>query len=137
MFRHVGTQRVTPQCDFCAAPKPQWSFPCRDFTLTLPDGDVWASNGGWAACDTCKPLVLRKDADALFQRTTGAQAAEPLRGILRAASGRQWAAFWSHWSGTVEPIGPPRPGDGTISHYAAIPNPEDIPNILDDEGGHA
>ena len=64
-------------CDFCHRDnEAAWSFPCRDFEVTLEalddDGTVTVqpvrSNGPWLACDPCRTLIESGDRDLLAIR---------------------------------------------------------------------
>ena len=41
-------------CDFCSVHKVTWSYPCKSFVY-IPD--LIASEGEWAACDTCHDFI--------------------------------------------------------------------------------
>jgi len=53
-------------CDFCSSPRPTWCFPAISFPVFEVNS---ASEGDWAACDTCAGLVRANDRAALALRS--------------------------------------------------------------------
>jgi hypothetical protein len=56
------------RCDFCNTDYPRWGIPARTFELPGTPGHF--SDGDWAACDTCKALIVKKHWDTLVRRAT-------------------------------------------------------------------
>ena len=64
-------------CDFCSSPEIVWAYPCSNFGITAimlkRDGEgvhfPWASEGGWAACETCAAYIEAEDWDGLAQHS--------------------------------------------------------------------
>ena len=54
-------------CDFCNAPNPVWRFQARPFVVDY-GAMAGASDTGWAACDTCRDLILANDRNGLVDR---------------------------------------------------------------------
>ncbi|GAB3459147.1 hypothetical protein GCM10027436_65220 [Actinophytocola sediminis] len=85
------------RCDFCNDESPTFVLPVRDFVAPNVPGDVtgWDySQGGWAACTRCAPLIdanrwnaLERRWAAAFQQHHGippsADAATATRALLR------------------------------------------------------
>lgn len=85
-----GRQRIDPPpegplCDFCYQRPVEWAYPCRDFSVELPDtviakieGDLGFrmpdamrgvnSMGAWAADQPCYNLIERNDWAGMFDR---------------------------------------------------------------------
>ncbi len=52
-------------CDFCSAADPVWTYPAREFAVTVY---AWGSGGGWASCARCADLIERGAWAALAER---------------------------------------------------------------------
>lgn len=52
------------RCDFCNTDFPRWVIPVRTFQV-LPGR---MSDGDWAACETCKTLIVKKRWESLVRR---------------------------------------------------------------------
>src|SRR3954468_4095479 len=74
---NIESNRIV--CDFCSDPKPEWSFPCKNFRIGKVGDDH--SEGPWAACETCYSLILRADYRALGMRSAKHLSAEALQGV--------------------------------------------------------
>lgn len=56
-------------CDFCLEPHPMWDFPCAPMQPVIASSDTAiVSVGDWAACNTCKELVVSDDYVDLVER---------------------------------------------------------------------
>lgn len=68
VFRKDG-QEV---CDFCLAPGPTWEFPAAPMPV---HGHfvIGASVDEWAACDTCKELIVASKLGALIEHCVSTQ----------------------------------------------------------------
>lgn len=55
-------------CDFCAAPHPEWCYPCDDFTVSVTTSPDYGSVGDWAACRDCHDLIERGHFDKLARK---------------------------------------------------------------------
>lgn len=58
-----------PICDFCNSPEIAWDYDAADFEVPLPDGRIWHSYEGWAACDPCSTLIEADDRTGLLARS--------------------------------------------------------------------
>ena len=54
-------------CDFCNLPNPVWRFQARPFVVDYGTM-IGASDSDWAACDTCRRLILDGDRNGLVDR---------------------------------------------------------------------
>lgn len=56
-------------CDFCLEPHPTWDFPCGPMRRAYGTVETAVmSVGDWAACDTCKELVVSDNYEELVER---------------------------------------------------------------------
>jgi hypothetical protein len=55
-------------CDFCSAPHPRWSYPCRP-SVTEVAGIAVHDMEPWAACDACHQLIQAGNRDGLARRS--------------------------------------------------------------------
>src|SRR5688572_23519745 len=53
-------------CDFCSSPDPAWCCPAISFPVFEVKS---ASEGDWAACDTCAAFIRAGDRTGLAQRS--------------------------------------------------------------------
>jgi hypothetical protein len=76
-------------CDFCSSTNVHWTFLAKPHS---PMAGV-VSDGGWAACNVCKDLILLNDRDGLAERTyvtlieidpdfSGEEMLEPVKGLI-------------------------------------------------------
>ncbi len=56
-------------CDFCSAPKAPWVFDAESFVAFKFEEFDLGSEGGWAACDTCKDFVRSQDIEGLVEHS--------------------------------------------------------------------
>lgn len=56
-------------CDFCSAPTAPWVFEADSFVAMKLEGLNLCSDGAWAACETCKDFVLRRDIEGLVKHS--------------------------------------------------------------------
>lgn len=54
-------------CDFCGVPQPKWMFPAQDFEDATASPTI-VSQGGWACCEPCRPLVEAQEWEPLLDR---------------------------------------------------------------------
>jgi hypothetical protein len=115
-------------CDFCNGPDPTWWFPCGDYPMVIrPPVALTPSQrflfdklshlvkvqntGDWAACDTCKDLILKGQRDELAARSaelfiinnpeeSSHLAPQAVTESMRASQDD----FWSHREGAPFPI---------------------------------
>ena len=104
-----------PSCDFCYR-RAHWRFPARNFPIMSvggPEGvETHISGGAWAACDTCRVLILADNHDALLRRSMDENATGPLGAdlppeealSLRDALRRLHEAFFANREGPPEAL---------------------------------
>ena len=84
-------------CDFCNAPNPVWRFRARPFVVDYGPM-VGASDADWAACDTCRGLILADDRSGLVDRAMLIAPAIPGMAESEIRELRRWSQglFFSH-----------------------------------------
>lgn len=61
--------RIDGVCDWCSSPEPRWIVPVKSHPIGVkPDGSIHFSDGSWATCDPCLPLVTADDFVATARR---------------------------------------------------------------------
>lgn len=94
-------------CDFCTATPIVATYPCRDFYHRATDFD-FASEGGWAACATCRDLIESGNRTELAYRSAISHPERvyvPILTLNRRIRGLH-DTFWANREG------PPVPDDG-------------------------
>jgi hypothetical protein len=115
----AGRDRVI--CDFCSAPDPVRSYPCRNFdmgtpSVTSPIPATNASDGAWAACAHCSALIDATNREGLAQRSAQYHldhnpdlkrvCASQARPLLLAGIRELFDDFWRHREGPGVPLDP-------------------------------
>ena len=101
-------------CDFCKRPNPYWAYPCADFVMPIIaiGNEVlevnWASQGEWAACETCADYIESNDLDSLAFLLSGIVATkgqdpspetEYVHGVLYGATKQLYQSFSNNRKG--------------------------------------
>jgi hypothetical protein len=89
-------------CDFCWDEHPVWEYPCADFEIDTPFGDVYVSEGAWAACRSCGRLI---EADDRLKLVNAYLAAQPRmwREVIRPWATRLQNQFFRYQQGDRSP----------------------------------
>lgn len=68
-------ERRKPLCDFCMDDNVEWGFACTDEEVDLYSEIAQKSDDDWAACDTCKELIVADRWLELAERSVAGQVA--------------------------------------------------------------
>lgn len=94
------------RCDFCNGGIPAYLVPARDFRL--PGSETDWSQGDWAACVECAPLIERNEWSALIRRIVDLY--EPAHGYPMSDIGRSsmramYRSLRKNITGPLRPMG--------------------------------
>jgi hypothetical protein len=106
-------------CDFCSSPNVSCAFPARNVSINAtPETQaetglnlVLNSASGWAACETCRVLIVNGDRDGLHARSFatipgGAGADRAMRRIISREIRKIHDDFWRSREGAPIPTTP-------------------------------
>lgn len=101
---------IVTVCDFCASTDVRWTFPAASFEMSGPitPGPHQMSADDWAACNTCKDLILLGDRGSLTARAMNQNSAvrkipADMRPLMRAEIRRAHDRFFAHRTGDPVP----------------------------------
>lgn len=98
-----STIQTIGRCDFCNTDFPIWVIPV--FSFEMPGLPGHFSEGDWAACDTCKILIVKNHWDTLVRRATERTDASIVpREVIRATLVTMYNRLRKNMSGEPYPL---------------------------------